>query len=868
SDSDMYLTQKTIHSGAVGKQVEEYEDCCDELEVPESAVKELARSQHPPLDKTIRSGAVGKQVEQYEGCCDELKVPESAVKELARSQHPPLDKYLHQCAKSEVKAQILVLEEFDIAEGIRELVDKFWIRTLVMGAASDKHYSKCVAKNMKVPQSKKAIKLMENAHPFCEIWFVCSRKLIFTSNMNDLKSVSVFVDADEGLRDVNSFEKDHSQVVSGQADVAQNLVEMYKQRDPEMLEGELPDAGNRVKESHETPIDMMTPAQASAVRVVEILHQQNQEVTNKWSNTSKEVAEQLEQNKQLTIERDTALTKIRLLENQKKQMVAEWNFSMKQIVELRKQKRQVTTERDNALEELEIFRKQQGKTKDKKIQNETEWMMIESNCANGDIVQLQKQKRHATAKLDNVMVEMEIFRKKAEQGKTEVKELNKEKDRMMAKLNSAFTLVLEQRRKKDLITGKAHVAREIEVLRREKHGIVTELDNVVKELMEARKQKALMTSERDHISEVAKELKSQLEQIMSERDNAVRRIEKLQEPELQGSQFTSAELRRATQDFNDRFKIGQGGSAVVYKGFLRNTTVAIKMLNPDSSSRGQSEFKQEVTILSRVRHPNVVNFVGACPEVQTIVYEFMPNGSLEDRLEGKAGTPPLPWQARARIITEICSALSFMHKNKPNAIVHGDIKPANILLDHNLVSKLSDFGMSRLLTQSSTTGNGGIYCTSHPWGTLGYMDPEFQTTGELTLQTDTYSFGVTILRVLTAKSPFNLLRVVQNALERGDLSSVMDTSAGEWPITLAMQLASLALRCTDRTRDMRPDMAGEVWSVVKRLADEAAEEASVGSRKHGCCSSVPLNRQQVSIAYHSKCFSGIKIQSVAEAFRR
>lgn len=117
----------------------------------------------------------------------------------------------------------------------------------------------------------------------------------------------------------------------------------------------------------------------------------------------------------------------------------------------------------------------------------------------------------------------------------------------------------------------------------------------------------------------------------------------------------------------------------------------------------------------------------------------MTNGNLEDCLEDVAGAPALSWQARTCIIANICPALSFLHKNKPYAVVHGDIKQANILLDGNLASKLCDFGASRYLIQCAGVAESGILCTSHPWGTLGYMDLEFYITGVLTPLSDTYS---------------------------------------------------------------------------------------------------------------------------------
>ncbi|TKW08473.1 hypothetical protein SEVIR_6G030100v4 [Setaria viridis] len=848
--------------------------------------------------KRRQTGSLNHKVEHCEKYSNDLEEEhktkheqdgETAAKELSQSQHAPLDKYLNQCAKLEFKAKILMIEEWNVAEGILELVDRFWIRTLVMGAASDKHHSK----EMKVPQSKKAIKLMENAHPFCEIWFVCDQKVIFSrSPSEDLRSVPVFVDADDNFWDIeNSLDaegyllaqkKDHALVISEQADTAQNAEGTHEKGDTVILE-DLHGSGDRVKEKQERLIEAMVPAQANAHREVELLHQQKQEMIMK-----SEVAELLERSKQLMIERDNAVSKIRTLEGQKK--------------ELRKQKRLVTIERDSALGEMKTYHKQakQAKTEIKELQEQKERMMTELNFTRGEIVELHKQKRQVTTERGNVLGQMKIFQKKTEKAKTEVKELQGEIKWLKTELNCADGEVMELHEQKEqmrsrwdsaigkceelcglmkqMLTELEKVAGEIEALRKERHETITKLDHVVLQVAEAQRQKVLMMAERDHALEEAKKLMSQLEQIMSERDSTVGDTVQLHEQAAQiiadnntmpSSQFTLVELQRATKDFNVNLKVGQGGFGVVYKGFLRNTTVAIKMLS-STGVQGQSDFKHEVTFMNTVRHPNVVTLVGACPEALALVYEFMPNGSLEGCLERVAGAPALSWQARTRIITEICSALSFLHKNTPYGIVHGDIKPANILLDGNLASKLCDFGTSRHLIHSDTAGS-GMLCTSHPWGTPGYMDPEFHTTGVLTTRSDTYSFGVTILCVLTARSPLNLVRVVRDALERGDLRSVMDTSAGDWPIAQAKRLVRLALKCTEMTSDNRPDMAGEVWTVVKRLADEANGAAPTG--QHGVGTSVQLNGQKLGIGmespvYPCKCLSGIKIHSVAEAFKR
>ncbi|KAF8698142.1 hypothetical protein HU200_035657 [Digitaria exilis] len=217
--------------------------------------------------------------------------------------------------------------------------------------------------------------------------------------------------------------------------------------------------------------------------------------------------------------------------------------------------------------------------------------------------------------------------------------------------------------------------------------------------------------------------------------------------------------------------------------------------------------KMLVAILRRVRHPHLVTLFGACSESSSLVYEFLPNGSLEDFLLCEEKRRMLPWRSRIRIIAEICSVLIFLHKNKPHPVVHGDLKPANILLDANLVSKLTDFGISRALIQSSTNMS-ALHCITDPVGTALYMEPDFLTTGELTPHSDVYSFGIVVLRMLTGKPPGGIKKIVEDAMEKGDLNSVVDTSAGEWPDVHVQQLAHLAISCTESRRS-RPDPSGE-----------------------------------------------------------
>lgn len=226
------------------------------------------------------------------------------------------------------------------------------------------------------------------------------------------------------------------------------------------------------------------------------------------------------------------------------------------------------------------------------------------------------------------------------------------------------------------------------------------------------------------------------------------------------------------------------------------------------------EFDQ-VEIISRVRHPNLATVIGSCPESRSLVYEYLTNGSLEDHLVHKDNTTSLPWQIRTCIATDICSVLIFLHSNKP-CIVHGNLKPSKILLDANFVSKLGDLGVVSLIqkNQDQTNSNTTSNITDE---TCMYLDPEYLETRNLTPESDVYSFGVLLLRVLTARPLRGLVKDVKCALENENTSAVLDSSAGDWPLEHAEQLAHLALRCCNKNPENRPDLACELSNVLEPL---------------------------------------------------
>ncbi|KAJ6373436.1 hypothetical protein OIU76_027722 [Salix suchowensis] len=298
-------------------------------------------------------------------------------------------------------------------------------------------------------------------------------------------------------------------------------------------------------------------------------------------------------------------------------------------------------------------------------------------------------------------------------------------------------------------------------------------------------------------------------------------LDALANSDVRYRRYPIEEIEAATDYFSESRKIGEGGYGPVYKGYLDHTSVAIKVLRPDAA-QGRSQFQQEVEVLCCIRHPNMVLLLGACPEYGCLVYEFMANGSLEDRLFCRGNTPPLSWQLRFRVASEIGTGLLFLHQTKPEPLVHRDLKPANILLDRNFVSKISDVGLARLVPPS-VADNVTQYRMTSTAGTFCYIDPEYQQTGMLGIKSDIYSLGIMFLQILTAKPAMGLTHHVERALEKGTFAQMLDPAVPDWPIEEATHFARLSLKCAELRRKDRPDLGKVVLPELKRLRAIAEE---------------------------------------------
>ncbi|KAK7860861.1 u-box domain-containing protein 32 [Quercus suber] len=388
--------------------------------------------------------------------------------------------------------------------------------------------------------------------------------------------------------------------------------------------------------------------------------------------------------------------------------------------------------------------------------------------------------------------------------------------------------------------------------KKEKERMKNQQDELMKELQMVQDQKSILEGRLEESKSTAQELEEKIisavellisfkekrDRLRIEHGNAVAEVKKLSKLlngevssfcSVQIPTFSFMEINELTHDFDPSRKIGEGRYGTVYRGILRHMHVAIKML-PSYGSQSQSDFQKEVEVLSRIRHPNLVTLIGTCPESRSLVYEYLKNGSLADHLACKDNTSPLSWQIRTQIVADICSALIFLHSNKP-CIIHGNLKPSKVLLDANFVSKLGDLGIFRLIPQKEHPAYTTKLCNNLKGNSM-YMDPEYLETGKLTPESDIYSFGILMLQILTGRPLLSVVKDVKCALENENFNGVLDFSAGDWPLEQAKQLAQLGLRCCEKHPLNRPDLVLEIWPLLEPMkASRVASASCLVSKK-------------------------------------
>ncbi|EEF36163.1 serine-threonine protein kinase, plant-type, putative [Ricinus communis] len=280
--------------------------------------------------------------------------------------------------------------------------------------------------------------------------------------------------------------------------------------------------------------------------------------------------------------------------------------------------------------------------------------------------------------------------------------------------------------------------------------------------------------------------------------------------------FTYTELKKATRNFNE--EIGRGGAGVVYKGLLDDQRLAaIKRLN-DATSQGEAEFLAEVSTVGKLNHMNLIEMLGYCAEGKhrLLVYEYMEKGSLAENLSSKE----LDWDKRFKIAVGTAKGLAYLHEECLEWVLHCDVKPENILLDGDYQPKVSDFGLSRLISRGELHNSS----FSRVRGTRGYMAPEWILNQPITSKVDVYSYGMVVLEMLTGKGSKENKRLAQWVEKNWNGASastcwvkertdaIMGMDIDEKKIET---LIEVALKCVEECKDDRPSMSQVVKMILQ-----------------------------------------------------
>eukprot|EP00258_Populus_trichocarpa_P021021 XP_024437040.1 putative receptor-like protein kinase At4g00960 isoform X12 [Populus trichocarpa] len=280
-------------------------------------------------------------------------------------------------------------------------------------------------------------------------------------------------------------------------------------------------------------------------------------------------------------------------------------------------------------------------------------------------------------------------------------------------------------------------------------------------------------------------------------------------------QFAFSTIRDATEDFSEKNKLGQGGFGAVYKGALPSgQEIAVKRLSKDSG-QGDLEFKNEVLLVARLQHRNLVRLLGFCLQgiERLLIYEFVPNASLDHFIFDPIKRVHLNWERRYKIIGGIARGLLYLHEDSRLRIIHRDLKASNILLDEEMNPKISDFGMARLFVVDQTQGN-----TSRIVGTYGYMAPEYAMQGHFSVKSDVFSFGVLVLEIVTGKKNSfrngndieHLLSHAWRNWREGTAQDMIDPVLSSGSATEMLRCIHIGLLCVQENVAERPTMASVV----------------------------------------------------------
>ncbi|GMH24973.1 hypothetical protein Nepgr_026816 [Nepenthes gracilis] len=277
--------------------------------------------------------------------------------------------------------------------------------------------------------------------------------------------------------------------------------------------------------------------------------------------------------------------------------------------------------------------------------------------------------------------------------------------------------------------------------------------------------------------------------------------------------FDLATIAAATTDFSFGNKIGEGGFGPVYKGILSTgQEIAVKRLS-QTSGQGINELKNEIILMSKLQHRNLVRLLGCCTEGEErmLIYEYMANGSLDTYIFGKERRKHLLWNARFEIISGIARGLLYLHRDSRLRIIHRDLKASNILLDGEMEPKISDFGLARIFG-----GDKAGTKTRKVMGTYGYLSPEYAVDGHFSIKSDVFSFGVLVLEIINGARNrgfyhrghgFNLLGHAWNLWNEGKTLELVDASMGDqFSRAQVLRCIHVGLLCVQQRPEVRPEM--------------------------------------------------------------
>ncbi|KAL8505610.1 hypothetical protein ACS0TY_016741 [Phlomoides rotata] len=324
--------------------------------------------------------------------------------------------------------------------------------------------------------------------------------------------------------------------------------------------------------------------------------------------------------------------------------------------------------------------------------------------------------------------------------------------------------------------------------------------------------------------------------------------------------FSLSTILKATDHFSNNKKLGEGGCGPVYRGVLEDRQeIAVKRLSK-SSTQGVAELKNEVILIAKLQHRNLVRTLGFCAEGEEsmLIYEYMPNSSLDLIIFDGSKSVQLDWQKRFHIINGIAKGLLYLHQDSRLRIIHRDLKASNILLDADMNPKISDFGLAR-----SFGGNETEAQTSRVVGTYGYMSPEYAIDGLFSIKSDVFSFGVLVLEIVSGKRnrgfclndhSLNLLGHAWTLYREGISSDLVNPCLGDsFDLSQVLRSIHVGLLCVQKSPEDRPSMSSVVFMLGNEVTLPEAKKPGFFTERDGFTnqssdsSSVTNSQNQVTV---------------------